>query len=112
MLLSTPSHLFPVSSTTHGNVEKINVVTLGNTKLKPIKYALKKLLFRTAPTTTPATEMPTKTSTTCHARSSQPRSPSAPMQTRPSYLRSPHSFVDMAAGNGRSSATDIVLTIR
>ena len=45
MLLSATSHLSPVSNSTHGKVVKINVVALGNMKLKPIKYALKKLLL-------------------------------------------------------------------
>ena len=56
MLLSATSHLSPVSSSTHGNVVKISLVTVGKMKLRPIKYVLNMLFFLTtdqAPTTAP-----------------------------------------------------------
>jgi len=57
MRLSATSQLSPVSTSTHGNVVKINLVTVGKMKLRPIKYVLNRLFFlitEYAPTTASA----------------------------------------------------------
>jgi len=60
MLLSAASHLSPESTSTHGNVVKISLVTVGKMKLRPIKYVLNRLFFLIAdhaPITAPVATM-------------------------------------------------------